>query len=107
MACANFSRLLAGRKHAAQRMETFALSSLDSYLLSASNVVPILTRTATFPMYSSIFCIAPKVWTFKLQPCLYLDYGILCGQFVSPRAVPSLGLQRRLIPLEGNSLSLL
>jgi hypothetical protein len=68
MASANFSKLLAGRKHAAQRMETFALSSLDSYLLSASNVVPILTRTATFPMYSSIFCIVPKVWTFKLQP---------------------------------------
>jgi hypothetical protein len=59
MGCAKLSRMLAGRKHAAPWME-LALSSLDSLLLSVSNVIPILTHTATFPMYSNIFCIVAE-----------------------------------------------
>jgi len=77
-------------------------SSLDSRLLPASNVIPILTHTATFPLYSNIFCIVAEGPDFQVAAFFSEDYGILCGQLVAPRAVSDLGLQRRLNPIGGN-----
>merc|ERR1719159_1511530 len=44
-------------------------------------------------MYSSIFCIAPKVWTFKLQPLFRLWYTLWTVCLSKDSTQPRLAVQ--------------